>query len=128
VLTIVTGTPVAVAETAAGLDVTVRRRDTEGSEVMRFDAAVNCIGPGDSPLGAGDPLYDRLLERGLARPHPLGLGLDTTDGGAVRDAAGAAQPWLSTLGWMRRGELWESVAIAELRDQAGQIAERVGAG
>jgi len=125
VLTIVAGTPVAVTETAAGLDVAVRHRGATDSVVMRFDAAVNCIGPGDSPFGDGDPLYDQLHGRGLARQHPLGLGLDTTDGGAVRNAAGAAQPWLSTLGWMRRGELWESVAIPELRDQAAEIAERV---
>jgi uncharacterized NAD(P)/FAD-binding protein YdhS len=124
-LTIVPGTPVAVAEDGAGLAVTVRRRDPATDEVVRFDAAVNCIGPADSPFAAGEQLYDRLLERGLARPHPLGLGLDTGAGGTVRDAAGAAQAWLFTLGWMRRGELWESVAIAELRDQAAEIAARV---
>ena len=32
-----------------------------------------------------------------------------------------------TIGWMRRGELWESVAIPELRDQAAEIAGRVAA-
>jgi uncharacterized NAD(P)/FAD-binding protein YdhS len=124
-LTIVAGTPLAVVEDGSGLAVTVRRRGGAAEEVMRFDAAVNCIGPADSPFGAGDALYDRLLERGLARPHPLGLGLDTGVGGTVLDAAGRPQPWLSTLGWMRRGELWESVAIAELRDQAAEIAARI---
>jgi uncharacterized NAD(P)/FAD-binding protein YdhS len=125
VLTIATGTLVAVAETASGLEVTMQPGGAAQPEAARFDAAVNCIGPGDSPFGAGDPLYDRLLERGMAQPHPLGLGLDTADGGAVRNAAGEVQPWLSTLGWMRRGELWESIAIAELRDQAAEIAGRV---
>jgi uncharacterized NAD(P)/FAD-binding protein YdhS len=127
-LTIVAGTPVAVEEESPGLAVTLRRRGAAAVDVVRFDAAVNCIGPADSPFGAGDALYDGLLAAGLARPHPLGLGLDTGDGGAVRDAAGAPQPWLSTLGWMRRGELWESVAIAELRDQAAEIAARVVSG
>ncbi len=121
-LAIVAGAPVAVAADGEGLTVTVRRRGAAADEVMRFDAAVNCVGPADSPFGAGDQLYDRLLERGVARPDPLGLGLDTGDGGAVRDAQGTPQPWLRTLGWMRRGELWESVAIAELRDQAAEIA------
>jgi uncharacterized NAD(P)/FAD-binding protein YdhS len=124
-LAIVAGSPVAVAPAGEGLAVTVRRRGADADEVMRFDAVVNCVGPADSPFGAGDPLYDRLLERGLARPHPLGLGLDTGAGGAVCDAEGTPQPWLRTLGWMRRGELWESVAIAELRDQAAEIARGV---
>jgi uncharacterized NAD(P)/FAD-binding protein YdhS len=127
VLTIIAATPVAVTETASGLNVTVRRRETGDAEVMQFDAAVNCIGPGDSPFGAGNPLYDRLLERGLVRPHPLGLGLDTGTGGAVRTARGELSPALFTIGWMRRGELWESVAIPELRDQAAELAERLTA-
>jgi uncharacterized NAD(P)/FAD-binding protein YdhS len=128
VLEIVAGTPVAAADAGSGLAVTVRRRGAAAAEVMRFDAAVNCIGPADSPFGAGDALYDRLRARGLARPDALGLGLDTADGGAVCDADGVPQAWLSTLGWMRRGELWESVAIAELRDQAAAIAARLAGG
>lgn len=127
-LEIVAGTPVAAQDDGEGLSVTMRRRGGAATQVVRFDAAVNCIGPADSPFRAGDPLYDRLLERGLARAHPLGLGLDTGEGGVVRDAAGRALPWLSTLGWMRRGELWESVAIAELRDQAAEIAARIVSG
>jgi uncharacterized NAD(P)/FAD-binding protein YdhS len=126
-LAIAAATPLAAEADGDGLAVTLRRRGTGAAEVMRFDAAVNCIGPADSPFGAGDPLYDGLREQGLARPHPLGLGLDTA-AGAVCDADGAPQPWLSTLGWMRRGELWESVAIAELRDQAAAIAGRVVSG
>ena len=115
-------------ETGPGLDVTLRRRDAAADpRSCGSTRAVNCIGPGDSPFGAGDPLYDRLRERGLARPHPLGLGLDTGRGRRRHGRRRAAQPWLSTLGWMRRGELWESVAIPELRDQASEIAARIGA-
>ena len=31
---------------------------------------------------------------------------------------------LFTIGWLRRGELWESVAIPEIRTQAAEIAGR----
>ncbi len=124
-LTIVAGSLLAAGEDDGRLTVSLRRRSGGSVETMTFDAAVNCVGPADSPFGAGSPLYDRLLDRGLARPHPLGLGLDTDAGGAVRDAAGELSTTISTIGWMRRGELWESVAIPELRDQAAELTERL---
>jgi hypothetical protein len=43
----------------------------------------------------------------------------------VRDAAGALSANIFTIGWMRRGELWESVAIPELRDQSHELADRL---
>ncbi|HKV67628.1 MAG TPA: hypothetical protein VJN72_06025, partial [Gaiellales bacterium] len=64
----------------------------------------------------------------LARPHPLGLGIDTGPGGAVLDADGRPSASLYTIGWLRRGELWESLAIPELRDQAAALAARFSAG
>jgi uncharacterized NAD(P)/FAD-binding protein YdhS len=86
------------------------------------DAIVNCAGPADSPFAGPSPLYRSLRDAGLGRPHPLGLGLDTGPGGAVLDAAGRPSRTLYTLGWLRRGELWESLAIPELRDQAAALA------
>ena len=53
---------------------------------------------------------------------PLGLGLDTGQGGALRQADSRLSTTLHTLGWMRRGELWESVAIPEIRAQAAALA------
>jgi hypothetical protein len=40
----------------------------------------------------------------------------------VLAADGRPSGLLYTLGWLRRGELWESIAIPELRDQAGELA------
>jgi uncharacterized NAD(P)/FAD-binding protein YdhS len=123
-LTIVTGAVVAAEDAGGRLRVHLRRRGEAPTEAWEFDAAVNCVGPADAPFGAGSPLYDRLLAAGLVRPHPLGLGLDTGPGGAVRNAAGELSEAIFTIGWMRRGELWESVAIPELRDQSAELAAR----
>jgi len=65
----------------------------------------------------------RRFFEALAEQHPLGLGLDTGAGGALRQASGRLSPELFTLGWMRRGELWESVAIPEIRAQAAALAD-----
>ena len=124
-LTIVAGSLVGVGEEDGRLKVSLRQRSGGSVETMTFDAAVNCVGPADSPFGVGSPLYDRLLDQGLVRRHPLGLGLDTGAGGAVRDRARELSATVSTIGWMRRGELWESVAIPELCDQAAELTERL---
>jgi uncharacterized NAD(P)/FAD-binding protein YdhS len=102
----------------------LRPRGGGPAETLRVDAIVNCAGPADSSFTAGSPLYRSLLDAGLARPHPLGLGIDTGPGGAVLDAGGRPSEGLYTVGWLRRGELWESLAIPELRDQAAALAER----
>ena len=67
----------------------------------------------------------RPLAQGLARPHPLGLGVDTGASGAVRRRDGGLSDSIFAIGWLRRGELWESVAIPEIRDQAAELAATV---
>ena len=76
-----------VAEAGGRLRVAIRRRDGTLDE-REFAAAVNCTGPAGSVVGAGSPLYDSLLSAGLARPHPLDLGLDTAEAGALYDESG----------------------------------------
>ena len=68
-------------------------------------------------------LLRELIERGIAAPGPLGLGLRTDPGGALVDRAGRPSSALFTLGALRRGELWETVAVPELSAQACALAE-----
>lgn len=72
-----------------------------------------------------NPLLTELEGRGLARPGPHGIGLDTAEAGRVVDAGGIAQDDVFALGSLRIGSLWESLAIPELRVQAGEIAVAV---
>ncbi len=124
-LTIIGGSLQTVAAKAHGLEVTARLRTTGVTATYRVAAAINCTGPAGSVVGAGVPLYDHLIAAGLAQPHALGLGLDTGEHGALRAADGTLSNSLFTIGWLRRGELWESVAIPEIRAQAGEIADAV---
>lgn len=72
-----------------------------------------------------NPLLTELIGRGLARPGPHGIGLDTAHDGCLHDANGHAQRGLFALGSLRIGTLWESLAIPELRGQAEGIASVV---
>ncbi|MDP9795354.1 putative NAD(P)/FAD-binding protein YdhS [Catenuloplanes nepalensis] len=84
------------------LGVPAKDLDLEGVQV------VNAAGPGLLPEAA-DPLTAALLADGLATAGPHGLGLET-----------AAPLWV--VGPMRRGRLWETTAIPEIRDQADTLA------
>jgi len=119
---------VSVGEEGRRLAVGLRPRGGGAVETLRVDAIVNGAGPADSPFRGDSPLYRSLQDAGLARPHRLGLGIDTGHGGAVLDADGRPSATLYTIGWLRRGELWESLAIPELRDQAAALAARFTAG
>ena len=79
-----------------------------------YDAIVNSAGPAWD-LRRGEELVRGLLESGRVAPGPAGLGLRT-------DADGRCAPGLYTLGALRRGELWETIAIPEIREQAAALA------
>ncbi|WP_345492618.1 FAD/NAD(P)-binding protein [Streptomyces roseoviridis] len=93
-----------------------------GGRELRVAWVVDCTGPGLRADADGDPLWSGLLTGGLAVPGPLGIGV-ATDAGRLRDARGGTGRPLFTLGAPRRGELWETTAIPEIRGQAKEVAE-----
>ena len=93
----------------------------DGTE-LRVAALVNCTGPAGSI--AADPLLTRLAHTGLVRPGPAGLGIDTTDDGRIVGTLPATRPFLA-VGSLRRGNLWESTAMPEIREQAYDVARAV---
>lgn len=95
------------------------------SERFDADAVILCTGPESDPGRWQSPLIDGLLDRGLARLDPRGLGLQTDAGGMLLGLGGTAQDGLSTLGPLRRGELWESTAVPEIHVQAEALARRI---
>ncbi len=92
------------------------------------DALVNCTGPSPDITRSGDPLLLALRERGLAAPDALRLGLATTADGGLLDAEGHPVPGMYAVGPPRKGVLWESTAIPEIRAQAAAVARAQLAG
>lgn len=86
---------------------------------------MNGTGPAADISRATDPLLRGLLDDGLARPDSLRLGLDTGADGAVIDASGRPSDRIFTLGPPLRGSRYETTAIAEIRDQAAELARRL---
>jgi uncharacterized NAD(P)/FAD-binding protein YdhS len=117
-LVVRTGTLHAVADLGGRCIVTT----TPGGPSDDVDAIVNCTGPLQDLTATTDPLLTALHARGLAVPDPLGLGLATTADGRLVGADGEALEGLFTVGPARKGTLWESTAIPEIRAQAAQVA------
>jgi uncharacterized NAD(P)/FAD-binding protein YdhS len=96
-----------------------------GDEDVLADGVVNAIGPAwDCRLG-DNALLRHLLATGAAVPGPVGLGLATTADGTLIGRDGRPSEHVVTLGSLRRGELWETIAVPELRTQAAELAERL---
>ncbi|USX52709.1 FAD/NAD(P)-binding protein [Lentzea sp. HUAS12] len=74
----------------------------------------------------GGPLVRGLVDEGTARPDPIGLGVRTEPDGRVLDGRGKPCR-IFALGALRRGELFESTAVPEIRAQAAEIAATVAA-
>jgi uncharacterized NAD(P)/FAD-binding protein YdhS len=110
------------------LDVEVTMALGEGESTrFRVDRVVNCTGPTLDLGRAGEPLLERLLADGRVRPGPLGLGLDHDSRGVLIDSGGAPSTLLSTIGPMRKGRLWETTAMPEIRAQALELADQITA-
>ena len=94
-------------------------------ERLLVDGIVNATGPAWDCRHGDSTLIRALLAAGTVTPGPVGLGLRTAADGAVVDRDGRTSDRLFTLGALRRGELWETIAVPELREQAAALAERL---
>lgn len=111
-----------------GVRMGIAWRPRGGCGVARFEAdvLVNALGM-DKRIDGGSDLLGRLCARGLLRPGPHRIGAATVGEGVPLGADGAPVGGLWTLGALRVGDLWESIAMPELRGQAARVAAAVRA-
>jgi uncharacterized NAD(P)/FAD-binding protein YdhS len=116
-LTVERGEVAAVVERADGLDV----RLVDG-RVLAVGWVVNCTGPDPDLTATPDPMLRNLFGAGLVGPGEQGWGLATDRDGRVLDAVGGSSGRVWTIGTPRKGQLWETTAVPELRVQAAELA------
>jgi uncharacterized NAD(P)/FAD-binding protein YdhS len=86
------------------------------------DVLVNATGPRRGIADSANPLVRTLVAAGVLVPDGLGVGIATSEDGAVIGADGVRSRRVFTLGSPRRGERFESTAIPEIRVQAADLA------
>ncbi len=126
-LTIEAGEIGAIETGEAG--VTVAVSDDDGARKLVADVVVNCRGHSADWSELGDPLVRSLLDRGLARRHATGLGIDVDPLTlAVRPATGGSGSGrIFAIGHPLRGSVWESTSVREIALQARTLGETIAA-
>jgi hydroxyacylglutathione hydrolase len=110
----------AVDASPAGAHITLRTQ--EDTESFYADRVINCTGPNMNYRRVPSTLLQNLFKRGLVTSGPLGTGFHCSQDGAVIDAGGHASGIIFNLGPGRQGDLIESIAIPEIRQQAVELA------
>ena len=100
-------------------------RSRVAPQTLLVDRVINCTGPDYDPRRTADRLLRSLIAQGVAVPDPLGLGLATGAHGALMSASGSAADRIFYLGPLLRATHWETTAVAELREHAEQLAQRL---
>jgi uncharacterized NAD(P)/FAD-binding protein YdhS len=107
------------------LQLQIRRRGAANSEYLEVDRLITCTGIRLDYARSTQPLLQRLIQRQQLQADILGLGITTTPLGELVGGNDQVVPGVYTLGPPRRGELWESTAVPELRQQAQELANQI---
>ncbi|HXZ31288.1 MAG TPA: FAD/NAD(P)-binding protein [Terriglobales bacterium] len=109
-------------EDEEGVIASYRARNTGKMVKVRADRLFNCTGPEGDCRRVNNSLLMDLIEKRLARPDELYLGLDVSENGAVQDAHGRTSDFLYAAGPLCKGALWETTAVPEIRRQVVDLA------
>ena len=92
---------------------------------ISVDRVINCTGPESDCRRLDNRLITSLLASGSTRPDPLFLGLDISPDGALVNQDGTISDSLFAVGPIRKGSVWESTAVPELREQIHRLVEHL---
>jgi uncharacterized NAD(P)/FAD-binding protein YdhS len=107
------------------VEVTYLDRTSGKETTLRVGLVVNCTGPENDARRLNHPLLNQLFAQGYARHDDLFLGLDVASDGALIEASGLRSEFLYTVGPTRKGSLWETTAVPEIRVQVAELAREL---
>jgi uncharacterized NAD(P)/FAD-binding protein YdhS len=93
--------------------------------LLEVDRIVSCTGIQENYNESPRGLIRLLIGKGLASANDLGAGFRADQHGALIGAGMRASTVFFTLGPPRRGELFETTAVPEIRVQAKAVAVRL---
>ncbi|MBX9879430.1 MAG: FAD/NAD(P)-binding protein [Candidatus Obscuribacterales bacterium] len=124
-LKIIAGRVIALEEAASGIKATVKLRGQHKESSFDVNRVINCTGADSNVKTIDEPLVEQLRNSGLLCADVFGLGPTITDNWALIDKDGKSSEVLYVVGPLLKGQLWESIAVPELRGQAAQLADHL---
>lgn len=108
-----------------GVRLTWRPRGGEMLVTTEATRLVNCTGPQGDVMRSAEPLIRQLIAEGTIRPDALRIGVDVDQQSRVIGADGPPEDRVYCIGPMTRGDLWEVVAVPDIRQQNWTLARRL---
>lgn len=109
------------------IEATIRRRGDARPQTLHAARIYDCTGITADLATGTNPVVRSLVDRGLARPDPLHIGLDVTEGCAIVKADGHPSERLYAIGPLTRGAFFEIEAIPDIRVQCAMLARNLTA-
>ncbi len=126
-LELVAGKLLSASQKGDAVEATIRRRGADRPETLTVARIYDCTGITADLATGTNPAVRSLLDRGLARPDPLHIGLDVTESCAIIRADGQPSERLYAIGPLTRGAFFEIEAIPDIRVQVAALAKRLTA-
>ncbi|MDX8479202.1 FAD/NAD(P)-binding protein [Mesorhizobium sp. VK24D] len=108
-----------------GFAVKIQQRGTQALEALEVARIYDCMGIARDISKTSNGLVRSLVERGLARPDPLRLGLDVTARCELIAADGTVSSKLLAVGPLTRGTFFEIDAIPDIRVQCARLSKQL---
>lgn len=126
ILHIQSGKILDMQETENGILVDYYDKKLKEKKQLQVSRVINCTGPESDFSKLDNHFLSTCITDGLMVQDELKLGIKTNiDSFKIIDKADKEQANLYTLGSNLRGELWESTAVNELRQQAAALASLI---
>jgi uncharacterized NAD(P)/FAD-binding protein YdhS len=100
-------------------------RKSRSEKRLHANRVINCTGSESDCRRIDESFITSLFAQGFARPNPLFLGLDVDRNGALIDYKEIPSDQLYAIGPTRKGCLWETTTVPEIRVQAAALGERL---
>lgn len=113
-----------LVRTGDSIEVRVSRRNAADLQ-LEVDRVINCTGIQEDYRYRPRPLARQLIADGIASANDLGIGFRTDGNGALINSERKASKLIFTLGPPRQGELFETIAVPEIRAQAEELARHL---
>jgi uncharacterized NAD(P)/FAD-binding protein YdhS len=112
-------------EAGDGFTVDIQSRHTQALETLQVARIYDCTGIARDISTTSNSVVRSLVDRGLARPDPLRLGLDVSAKCEIIAGDGTASAKILAVGPLTRGTFFEIDAIPDIRVQCARLSKQL---